>query len=63
MWALNIFLNTRKLVFGAKRPVQLQRKDYKKLEILDLRSRKHKVADQLCSYCTADLRLCFYIGN
>ena len=22
---------------------------------------EHKVADQLCSYCTADLRLCFRI--
>ena len=22
---------------------------------------KNKVADQLCSYCTADLRLCFHI--
>ena len=24
---------------------------------------ENKVADQLCSYCTADLRLCFRIGK
>ena len=24
---------------------------------------KNKGADQLCSYCTADLRLCFRIGK
>ena len=26
-------------------------------------SSKNKGVDQLCSYCTADLRLCFLIGN
>ena len=26
-------------------------------------SSKNKGADQLCSYCTADLRLCFRIGK
>ena len=26
-------------------------------------SSENKVADQLCSYCTADLRLCFRIGK
>ena len=25
------------------------------------RSSKNKIADQLCNYCTADLRLCFCI--
>ena len=26
-------------------------------------SSKNKGADQLCSYCTADLRLCFRLGK
>ena len=37
-----------------------------KLEILDLLHNQYsenKGADQLCSYCTADLRLCFRIGD
>ena len=37
----------------------------KKLEISDLRRRRseNKGTDQLRSYCEADLRLCFRIGN
>ena len=62
----------RKPVFGVS--VQVQNKpgctateNGKKLEILDLESRRivlcseKKGADQLCNYCTADLHLCFCI--
>ena len=35
----------------------------KKVEELYYLSSENKGADQLCSYCTADLRLCFCIGK
>ena len=51
------------------RPVQSQKKE-KHLKFwiqveegLYYPSSENKGADQLCSYCTADLRLCFRIGK
>ena len=46
-------------------PVQSQKQarslqfGFKKQEDCSIRAGKNKDADQLCSYCTADLRLCF----
>ena len=65
----------RKPVFGASdqvrhKPAYAATEDGRKLKILDLGRRgivlfcsENKGADQLCSYCTADLRLCFRIGK
>ena len=55
--------------WGTKRPVQLKKqarglKFWRQVEAkLNYPSCKNKGADQLCSYCTADLCLCFRIGK
>ena len=36
---------------------------FKKVEAMYYPFSKNKGADQLCCYCTADLRLCFCIGK
>ena len=56
-------------MFDTNQPVQSQRKvrnlkfGFKKKEELYYTFSKIKGADQLCSYCTADLRLCFRIDK
>ena len=45
--------------FQPNQPVQSQKKVRSVIEGLYFLYSKNKVADQLCSYCTADLRLCF----
>ena len=67
--------DARKLVFGfptrsdTNWPVQLQKMarslkfQIKEDEELYYPSSKNKDADQVCSYCTAHLRLCFHKGK
>ena len=73
-WLYNLSCDTRKTVLGVpdlvrhKSACTVTEAGYK-LAISDLRRRgivlcsESKGADQLCSYCTADLRLCFRIGK
>ena len=56
-------------IFDTNRPVQLHKKDrslktriYEEEESYYL-CIEDKVTDELCSYCTADLRLCFHIDK
>ena len=59
--------DARKPVFGVSdqvphKPVCAATEESYKLEILDIYPcSESKCADQLCSYCTADLHLCFHI--
>ena len=53
----------RKILFGVSRGFQPgPQKKAENLNISDLKLIENKDADQLCSYYTADLHLCFRVG-
>ena len=65
--------DVRKSVFGVSDQVQRKPPSEKKATSLEFRTfeeeklyypcSENKGADQLCSFCTADLRLCFRVGK